>query len=50
MFKNIMLYVFFVGTEFYLQLVVIVVHRLCDDVCNSKREKTMFSIQIFISR
>jgi hypothetical protein len=42
MLKNIMLYIFFVGTKFCLQLVVVVVHRLHNDVCNYKREKTMF--------
>ncbi len=41
---------FFVGTKFCLQLVMLVVHRLCDNVCKFKMEKIMFAIKILISR
>jgi hypothetical protein len=40
----------FVGIKFCLQLVVLVVHRLHDNVYNFKREKTMFAITIIILR
>jgi hypothetical protein len=40
----------FVGTKFCLQLVMLVVRRLCDNICKSKMEKVMFAIRILISR
>jgi hypothetical protein len=40
----------FANIDFYLQLVWIVVCKLCDDVCNFEREKMMLAISIFILR
>jgi hypothetical protein len=34
----------FANIGFCLQLVWIIVHTLCDDVCNFEREKTMVAI------
>jgi hypothetical protein len=40
----------FIGTQFCLKLIVLVVCRLCYDVYNFKWEKTMFTIRILILR
>jgi hypothetical protein len=42
--KNLDPFAMFDSIDFYLQLVWTIVHRLCDDVCNFEREKTMLAI------
>jgi hypothetical protein len=40
----------FASIDFFLQLVWTIVQKLCDDVYNFEKEKTMLAIQVFISR